>query len=100
MKNMVLICILGACLVLTLLNGCETTTSQMSRGEILYSRKCSSCHKIIAPEKLNREGWSMYVSKYGKKMTAEERGILLDYLTIDSDSSGQKTDDCANRQSQ
>lgn len=55
----------------------------MSRGEIIYSRKCSSCHKLIAPENLDIEGWAGYLNKYGKKMTAEERRILLEYLSGD-----------------
>ena len=54
---------------------------EMSVGEVLYQGKCSSCHNLIDPSQFAKEKWNTYVNKYGKKMTAEEKQLLLDYLT-------------------
>lgn len=89
MKKMVLICILGAGAILALLGGCQNNPSQLSPGDMLYRTKCSSCHRLVAPERLDREGWRRYVARYGKKMTAKEREVLLDYLVPDCDSQSQ-----------
>lgn len=86
MKNTLFICLLGAAAVLTLLHGCQTTASQMSTADVLYRGKCSSCHNLIAPDKFDKDDWSKYVDEYGKKMTKDEKRILLDYLTADPNS--------------
>lgn len=52
----------------------------MDEGAIMYSRKCSSCHNLIEPSRFDKEQWQYYVDKYGKKMTIEEKQLLLDYL--------------------
>jgi len=52
----------------------------MDAGEIMYGRKCSSCHNLIEPSRFDKEQWKYYVDKYGKKMTNEEKQLLLDYL--------------------
>jgi cytochrome c5 len=52
----------------------------MSPGEMLYRAKCLSCHSVIAPGDHDEEEWRLYVDKYGKKMTDEEKRIVLGYL--------------------
>jgi len=53
----------------------------MSDGEILYRGKCSSCHNLIEPSRFDNEKWHLYVKRYGRKMTIQERQFLLNYLT-------------------
>ncbi|MHC4174876.1 MAG: FMN-binding protein [Planctomycetota bacterium] len=54
---------------------------EMNDSEVLYRKNCSSCHALIEPGRFDREEWSTYVNKYGKKLTFEEKPLLLDYLT-------------------
>ncbi|MHC4642275.1 MAG: c-type cytochrome [Planctomycetota bacterium] len=63
-----------------LVYGCQNMAVQMSGGEKLYRAKCSSCHSVIAPGNHDEEQWCLYVDKYGKKMTDEEKRIVLEYL--------------------
>ena len=67
----------GTCL---LIYGCHNMAKPMGKGEIMYSRKCSSCHNLIEPSLFDKEQWQYYVDKYGKKMTNEEKQLLVDYL--------------------
>ena len=52
----------------------------MSYGEMLYHAKYSSCHSIIEPSRHDKETWEIYVDEYGKKMTIEEKRVVLQYL--------------------
>ena len=54
---------------------------EINGGEVLYRGKCSSCHNLIDPGRFDEREWNMYVKKYGKKLTLEEKELLLDYLT-------------------
>jgi hypothetical protein len=63
-----------------LVYGCHDVMVEMSDGEKLYRAKCSSCHKIIAPSRFNRDIWLRYIEKFGGKMTDEERLVVLQYL--------------------
>jgi cytochrome c5 len=62
------------------IHGCQSVAVQMSDGEMLYRAKCSSCHNIIEPNRYNNETWQKYVDEYGKKMTIEEKQLVLQYL--------------------
>ena len=53
---------------------------KIKKGEILYRNYCSSCHALIEPARFSQKKWNMYVEKYGKKLTLEEKNLLLDYL--------------------
>ena len=63
-----------------LVHGCHDVMVEMSDGEKLYRAKCSSCHKIIAPSRFNRDIWLRYIEKFGGKMTDEEKLVVLRYL--------------------
>jgi len=67
------------------LGGCSTPAtpdqSTNSPGQPLYSAKCGSCHRLLPPQDHTAPTWRHYVDKYGKKMTAEQKQLVLDYLT-------------------
>jgi cytochrome c5 len=71
---------IGMASLFVLVYGCQNMAVQMSDGEKLYRAKCSSCHRVIAPGDHEEEEWRLYVEKYGKKMTDEEKRIVLGYL--------------------
>ncbi len=73
--------LLAAIGLVALSYGCRNMAVEMSGGEMLYLAKCSSCHNIIEPSHHNKETWEIYVDEYGKKMTTEEKQLLLAYLT-------------------
>lgn len=60
--------------------GCQNMTVKMRYSKMLYHAKCSSCHNIIEPSSHDKETWEIYVDEYGKKMTAEEKRAVLQYL--------------------
>jgi hypothetical protein len=72
--------LLGAIGLLALIYGCQNMAKEMSYGEILYRAKCSSCHNVIEPSRHDKEAWDIYINKYGQKMTAEEKQVVLQYL--------------------
>jgi len=76
--------LLGAIGLLALIYGCQNMAVQMSYGEMLYRAKCSSCHNIIEPNYHDQQTWDIYVDKYGRKMTAEEKQAVLQYV-VDPD---------------
>ena len=54
---------------------------KINGGKVLYRKNCSSCHALIEPDQFDKKEWNKYVEKYGKKLTIEEKQLLLDYLT-------------------
>ncbi len=76
--------LLGTIGLLALVYGCQNMAVQMSKGQMLYHAKCSSCHNIIEPSRHDQQTWDIYVDKYGQKMTAEEKRAVLQYL-VDPD---------------
>ena len=75
-KKYLLIC--GA--VAVLVCGCADMAVEMSKGQMLYRAKSSSCHNVIARSRFAREQWHFYVDKYGKKITSEQKQTILQYL--------------------
>jgi len=63
-----------------LIDGCRSMMVEMSEGEKLYRSKCSSCHNIIEPNRHDEETWHKYVEEYGRKMTVDEKRLVLQYL--------------------
>jgi len=82
MTKMLLICLVAALWPLLLLCGCQNPAGRMSLGEIMYRGKCASCHNLIAPGQFGPDEWKKYVERYGKKLTPEEKHIILDYLIL------------------
>ncbi len=72
--------LLGAIGLLALIYGCRNMAVEMSYGKMLYHAKCSSCHNIIEPSRHDEEIWHKYVDEYGRKMTIEEKRLVLQYL--------------------
>lgn len=67
--------------LLVVVEGCQEMAAEMSEGERLYRSKCSSCHSTIEPERFGKEQWREHIDRFGKKMTAEEKDTVLEYLT-------------------
>lgn len=51
-----------------------------SKGQVLYSAKCTSCHRLLPPQDYTADVWRQYVAKYGKQATEDEQQQILDYL--------------------
>jgi cytochrome c5 len=81
MRRKLQIWLSGAAGALLLVYGCHNMAREMSCGEMLYRAKCSSCHNVIAPKDHDPEEWHLYVERYGREMTDEEKGTVLHYLT-------------------
>ena len=58
----------------------NATVSQMSHGEKLYRARCGNCHRLRKPYENTPEEWVFNVEKFGKKMTPEQRQLVLNYL--------------------
>jgi hypothetical protein len=84
MERKLLPCLLGAIGLLALVYGCQNIAVEMSHGKMLYHAKCSSCHNIIEPSRHDKKTWDIYVDKYGRKMTDQEKRAVLQYL-VDPD---------------
>jgi hypothetical protein len=80
MGKKLLLLMFGAIVLFISIYGCRSMAVQMSDGKKLYRAKCSSCHNIIEPNCHNRQTWYKYVDEYGKKMTIEEKRLVLQYL--------------------
>ncbi len=80
MGKKILLCLLGVGGLFTLVYGCQNIAVEMSDSEMLYRAKCSSCHNVIAANRYDQEKWSLYIDEYGKKMTNDEKRIVLEYL--------------------
>jgi mono/diheme cytochrome c family protein len=61
-------------------NNGRIAASEMTHGEKLYRARCGNCHRLRAPHENTTEEWALNVEKYGKRMTAEQRQLVLDYL--------------------
>ena len=79
---------LGACAgVLTLCAGCAgPTTSTSTDGVTLVSDLCGRCHPVsrVDGAAKDRSGWEATVDRMaanGLRMTAVQRGAIIDYLT-------------------
>ncbi|MHC4927773.1 MAG: c-type cytochrome [Planctomycetota bacterium] len=74
-----------------ILSGCSTPAAQttMTPGQLLYAGKCGSCHRLIEPEAHSPQVWQHYVDKYGKQLSAEEKQVMLEYLTNDGNRQSQ-----------
>ena len=81
MKNKLLIYLFGSAVVMLFLHSCNNISNEIAYEEIMYRRKCSSCHNLIEPDRFDKNKWSVYIDKYGKKMTDEEKRLVLLYLT-------------------
>ena len=64
--------------------GCESGgqlhSNRMSPGEKLYRARCASCHRLIGPKSHTNDEWVGYVEQYGKKLSVEEKALMLAYL--------------------
>ena len=58
----------------------QIVTSEMTHGEKLYRARCANCHRLRAPHENTPEEWAMNVEKFGRKMTSEQKQLVLDYL--------------------
>lgn len=87
--------------IITLINvsGCSTsktqsediaqinlTSEQITLAQKLLEERCTVCHNLkkVYDEKTNRAGWIKYIDimiKKGAQLNAEERSLLIDYLS-------------------
>ena len=61
-----------------LLSGCIPEAQR--EGGKLYAAKCSSCHRLLPPTDYSLDKFGAYIEKYGKGLTAEEKGRIMDFL--------------------
>ena len=65
--------------------GCSRKSSDanrpMSPGEKLYRANCAACHRLLAPEEHDAPTWEAYIEKYGKRLSAEEKKLVYNFLT-------------------
>ncbi|UCG57177.1 MAG: hypothetical protein JSU70_20210 [Phycisphaerales bacterium] len=81
MKKNILISLLLVTGLFLFVNSCGQMMTDMTDAERLYRAKCSSCHAIIEPNRHDEETWRLYVDRYGKKMTDEQKQTVLQHLT-------------------
>lgn len=85
-KGIFLLCLMGLAgvwlLLYLLLSGCSTPGERppVQAGQILYSAKCASCHRLLPAENYTAEVWQEYVIKYGKQATEQQRQQILYHL--------------------
>ncbi|KUO63494.1 hypothetical protein APF79_06900 [bacterium BRH_c32] len=72
-------------LVLLFLAGCVSTIIYSSKGEELYSNKCSGCHRLHSKTEFTSEKWKSEIEEMGKKakLSDDEKRMLIEYLTKD-----------------
>jgi uncharacterized protein YeaO (DUF488 family) len=65
------------------LYGCSIPVEQTQKTShsALYASKCGACHRLINPHEHDRQTWEHYVEKYGKRLSAEQKQLLMDYLS-------------------
>ena len=80
-RKIFIICFLSSAFITALIHGCSNLVIEMGEGQKLYRAKCSSCHNLIEPDSHDIQTWRLYVDKYGKKMTEQEKRSVLDYLS-------------------
>lgn len=73
-------------LVLLFIAGCVSTIIYSSKGEELYSNKCSGCHRLHLKTEFTNEKWKSEIEEMGKKakLSDDEKRMLIEYLTKDS----------------
>jgi mono/diheme cytochrome c family protein len=77
----VIICILLLQLCL-FMHGCSGSAGSRVPydGRALYASKCGSCHRLLAPQEYSMDEWLHYVDKYGKRMTEDQKQMVLSYI--------------------
>lgn len=76
--------------VIILLSACSSSvnnntagTTKFPEGKVLYSAKCTACHKAYEPELHTKEEWQKILDEMGSKakLTTSEKELILNYLT-------------------
>lgn len=66
------------------LSGCMAVPGQADaearESDSLYRVKCTACHRLYPARKYTYQKFQIYVARYGKGLSDEERRRLLDYL--------------------
>ncbi len=64
--------------------GCAAATKQVNAQarnmDLLYHAKCTACHRLYPIQNYTYQKFQVYVTKYGKGLSDEERRSLLKYL--------------------
>jgi hypothetical protein len=79
-------------LVVGTTSACTKLPEPESPGAVLYTERCTGCHRAYAPSALKFEMWKMVVNRMQgvmsrsglRPLTAEESAVLLDYLRRNS----------------
>ena len=80
MKFSQITCLITAAILIAAFIGCQES-NQLPTAQKLYSSKCSSCHRLIPPEKHTPAEWKLYIDRYGKKLTNDQKNALLTHLS-------------------
>lgn len=64
--------------------GCVATTKQVNAQaqdtDLLYRAKCTACHRLYPAQNYTYQKFQIYVARYGRGLSDEERQRLLEYL--------------------
>jgi len=67
-----------------LLFGCMAATkpafAEERNPDLLYRTKCTACHRVYPPRNYTYQKLQIYVARYGKGFSDEERRSILEYL--------------------
>lgn len=67
-----------------LLFGCMNMTKQVNAvtrdPDLLYRAKCTACHRLYPLQNYVYQKLQIYVARYGKGFSDEERQSILEYL--------------------
>lgn len=58
-------------------------TEAKDPGRSLYAAQCGACHRLIEPHEQPPDVWQQYVTKYGRRLSADEKQVILNYLVVD-----------------
>lgn len=72
--------ILGFTILAFCINSAKEADAAARGQDLLYRAKCAACHKVYPPRKYTYQKLQVYVTRYGKGLTDEERQRLLEYL--------------------
>jgi len=69
-----------SCLIFSCMDTVKQADAAAKNQDLLYRAKCAACHKVYPPQKYTYQKFQIYVTRYGKALSDEERRKLLDYL--------------------
>ncbi len=85
----ILTVILGLAVLLSFLAACESlpaapdpAVDPVGYGQVMYERKCATCHELYNPREFSRRAWTRAIKRYGPRagLKREDRPYVEQYL--------------------